>query len=390
MGCLRSDHGILQEQTEERKKMKKKRLFGISLLALVCSLSFLAGAQAQDSPVAQNGRLQVVGQYLHNAPTSGEMDVSVTTTDDWGTGYCATAQVSNGTSQTVDWLVAVEVEGQVTDLWSGQYVQNSNGVEVSGASWNRTLAPGQSTSFGFCADRGTQFVPACNDGSDNDGDGLIDLQDPDCGSANDNDESGSSSSFRVCDGEYYKGCVSGLCPAVTEVMNDDAWHLSRSTHYGLTYAGACGFGLYGLCTPSFHFTDPEMQDKCTRFCNAYPDLCRDPEGTTLRGNFAAPQGNYYTQHWPSLSEEGNNYLSCGECFEVAKTRADGSEYLPGETGYQSPIIVQISDSCPCGPNPKWCCGSGRNECSEVDHFDYGCPLPPGCRQETPTARSPKA
>lgn len=34
---------------------------------------------------------------------------------------------------------------------------------------------------------------------------------------------------------------------------------------------------------------------CDAFCTAYPLLCKDPTGTTLRGNFAAPNGDYYTQ-----------------------------------------------------------------------------------------------
>ncbi len=311
----------------------------------------------------------------YNPPVSGELDTRVTITDDWGTGYCADVQVTNGTTETVAWSVTVGVDGPVTDLWNGQFQQDGRILQVSGASWNRSLAAGQSTSFGFCAERTNLPLPACSDGIDNDGDDFIDMEDPGCVSPEDDNEFHSLAAD--CNEENYKGCISGLWPEVTEVGDDEPWHHSRSTHYGLTYAGACGFGLYGLCTPSFSFTDPELQDKCTRFCGAYPDLCRDPAGTSLRGNFTAPQGNYYTQHWPSLSEDGNNYLSCGECFEVVRTKIDGNDYLPGQDGYQDPVVVQISDSCPCGPNPKWCCGSGRNDCGEVSHFEYGCPLPPG-------------
>ena len=311
----------------------------------------------------------------YNTPASGELDTLVGVTDDWGTGYCADVTVTNGTSQAVTWVVTVEVGGTVTDLWNGQYTKAGSSIEVRGVSWNNRLEPGQSTSFGFCADRDEQPLPACSDGLDNDGDGLVDLEDPGCENAEDTSEYDSSAS--VCEGDMYKGCISGMWPEVTSVEDDEPWHHSRSTHYGLTYAGACGFGVYGLCTKAFNFQDQELQEKCDNFCEAYPDLCRDPEGTTLRGNFAAPQGNYYTQQWPSLSDEEDNYLSCGECFEVVKTKPDGSDYLPGQEGYQESVLVQISDSCPCGPNSKWCCGSGRNECGEVSHFEYGCPLPPG-------------
>jgi hypothetical protein len=174
-----------------------------------------------------------------------------------------------------------------------------------------------------------------------------------------------------------KACQSGKWPEMHEVSLEEPWHYSRSTHFGLTSAGACGFGLYGLCTTQFNFTDPTLAAKCKGFCDAHPDLCSDPDGTSLRGNFAAPQGNYYTQFWPTLPGERDNYLSCGECFEVIRTKKDGTEYQRGESGYTQPVTVQIVDSCPCSANTKWCCGSGRDHCGEVSDFQYGCPTPPG-------------
>jgi hypothetical protein len=169
-----------------------------------------------------------------------------------------------------------------------------------------------------------------------------------------------------------KACKSGEWPEVHSVSEVEPWHDSRSTHYGLTSGGACGFGLYGLCTSQYRFSDA-----CDAFCKAYPDLCADPAGTTLRGNFAAPPGNYYTQFWASLAGDRDNYLSCGECFEVVRTKKDGTDYRPGEAGSTLPVTLQITDSCPCSANTKWCCGSGRDHCGEVSDFKYGCPLPPG-------------
>ncbi len=186
-----------------------------------------------------------------------------------------------------------------------------------------------------------------------------------------------------CQAVNSKGCVSGQWPEVHCVGDDEPWHYSRSTHFGLTYGGACQFGLYGLCTTSdkFTFTDPNLKAKCDAFCAAYPDLCADPANISLRGNFAAPQGNYYTQFWPSLDGDRDNYLSCGECFELVRTQQDGTEYQPGDTGYTPPIVLQVVDSCPCSANSKWCCGSGRDHCGEIItgsyDFKYGCPLPPG-------------
>jgi hypothetical protein len=169
-----------------------------------------------------------------------------------------------------------------------------------------------------------------------------------------------------------RACKSGEWPEVHSVSVAEPWHYSRSTHFGLTSGGACGFGLYGLCTNQYRFNDA-----CDAFCKAYPALCTDPAGTTLRGNFAAPPGNYYTQFWSSLPGDRDNYLSCGECFELVRTKKDGTDYQPGETGYTPPVTLQIVDSCPCSANSKWCCGSGRDHCGEVSEFKYGCPLPPG-------------
>jgi len=173
-----------------------------------------------------------------------------------------------------------------------------------------------------------------------------------------------------------KAGVSGKWPEVRSLATPDDWHYSRSTHFGLTNGGACAFGYYGLCTGKMNFTDPKLAANCASFCKMYPSLCTDPSGTTLRGNFAAPQGNYYTQFWPSLPGDRDNYLSCGECFELVRTHKDGTNYATTETGYTPSVVLQILDSCPCSANSKWCCGNGRDHCAEVSDFKYGCPIPP--------------
>jgi len=173
-----------------------------------------------------------------------------------------------------------------------------------------------------------------------------------------------------------KACTSGEWPEVHCVTDNEDWHYSRSTHFGLTSGGACAFGLYGLCTKSFNYTDPNLATQCDTFCKAWPDLCRDPDSVTLRGNFAAPPGHYYTQFWPSLPGDNDNYLSCGECFELVRTKKDGTDYQSSESGYTPSVVLQVVDSCPCSANSKWCCGSGRDHCAEVSDFKYGCQLPP--------------
>ncbi len=185
-----------------------------------------------------------------------------------------------------------------------------------------------------------------------------------------------------------KACTSGQWPEVHQVGGSEDFHYSRSTHFGTAPMGACAFGLYGLCTSAAKLADTALQAKCEVFCKAYPDLCKDPGGITLRGNFTAPQGNYYTQFWSSLPGDLDNYLSCGECFQIERTQNDGTVYTSGASGYTPPIVMTIADSCPCSANSKWCCGSGRDHCGEVKGvFKYGCQLPPS-PPDPPADRDP--
>jgi len=158
-----------------------------------------------------------------------------------------------------------------------------------------------------------------------------------------------------------------------EIPND--FHFSRSTHFGLTFGGACGFGLYQVCSSNINYPDQATSKLCDAFCKAYPSLCQDPEGITYRGNYAAPQGNYYTQFWGALEGDQDNYLSCGECFELYKVKESGSEYKPGEKGYQPPVLLSLIDSCPCTANTKWCCSSKWDRCQDIKDWKYGCPIP---------------
>jgi hypothetical protein len=155
-----------------------------------------------------------------------------------------------------------------------------------------------------------------------------------------------------CEVVNAKACTSGQWPEVHSVTDNEDWHYSRSTHFGTAPNGACAFGLYGICSTAMKFADTAMQTKCDAFCKLYPDLCKDPSNVTLRGNFAAPQGNYYTQFWSSLPGDLDNYLSCGECFELIHTQNDGSEYQSSASSYTPPIVLQVADSVRARPIPS--------------------------------------
>ena len=123
-----------------------------------------------------------------NGPVLTTLPSNVAISSDWRTGYCADVTVNNHTQATVLWQTGFETAGSITNMWNADYSQNGNQVTASGAEWNNELSPGESASFGFCADR-SAALPVCSDQIDNDGDGLADYPaDPGCASADDGDE----------------------------------------------------------------------------------------------------------------------------------------------------------------------------------------------------------
>lgn len=139
---------------------------------------------------------------MGNNPPPGDLATDVNINDDWGTGYCAEVSVTNNSQSPSDWTVSFAIDGTVREMWSATYTQAGNKVTAQGVSWNNVVNPGQSTEFGFCAERVATPTPppptptptspptfACSDGIDNDSDGLTDYpSDPGCDSENDNDE----------------------------------------------------------------------------------------------------------------------------------------------------------------------------------------------------------
>lgn len=85
------------------------------------------------------------------APTTDGLTVEVVEQSRWPTGYCADVHVTNATDAEVTWVVTVEVQGTITNMWNGEADGDSGRITVRGVSWNSLLAPGQTASFGFCA-----------------------------------------------------------------------------------------------------------------------------------------------------------------------------------------------------------------------------------------------
>jgi len=99
-----------------------------------------------------------------------------------------------------------------------------------------------------------------------------------------------------------------------------------------------------------HFTDPTLQGQCTTFCKTYR-IFASTRYISLRGNFAAPDGDYYTQFWPDLpvtmtTIELRRMLSAG-------SHQEGRHRLPADRNrLHAAVDLQIVDSCPCSPIPS--------------------------------------
>ena len=110
-------------------------------------------------------------------------------------------------------------------------------------------------------------------------------------------------------------------------LEEDVWYPSRSTHYGGTSGGACGYGNVPNCYSGSNSTLKEG-------CDGVPaDILNSP----YAGNYAAPQGDYYAQN--IINSMGDYYLSCGSCFEIYC--AD-----PKCQGYNKSIVLNLCDACP--------------------------------------------
>ena len=72
---------------------------------------------------------------------------------DWGSGYCADVTVANPTAKPIDWKISLSIEGKPTSVWNANWSQSGSTLTASGVDWNRTVQPGGTQPWGFCAAR---------------------------------------------------------------------------------------------------------------------------------------------------------------------------------------------------------------------------------------------
>jgi len=84
--------------------------------------------------------------------SSGGCTATYTKVNEWPGGFQGEVTVTNtGSTPTTGWSVVVTFTGgqQITQIWGGRTTLDSNPYPVANETWNGTLAPNASTTFGF-------------------------------------------------------------------------------------------------------------------------------------------------------------------------------------------------------------------------------------------------
>jgi aryl-phospho-beta-D-glucosidase BglC (GH1 family) len=104
---------------------------------------------ATPSPTPAQGTNSSTTAYF----SQGSVNFSVTS--DWGSGFNGQVVISNTTSQTLtNWSVSIQMTPAISSIWNAVVVSQSGGTYVINAgssTWNNSIAPGASASFGFTA-----------------------------------------------------------------------------------------------------------------------------------------------------------------------------------------------------------------------------------------------
>lgn len=93
--------------------------------------------------------LNPVQESVSSPPTG--LDIDLVEASRWNSGACFDVHVENASMGPIAWEVEIPLEGTLANIWSAQVSQNLvQSLVVHGLSWNATLAPGDTTSFGYC------------------------------------------------------------------------------------------------------------------------------------------------------------------------------------------------------------------------------------------------
>jgi chitodextrinase len=130
---------------------------------LAASTAYTYTVKARDAAGNTSAASSAVTATTAAAPVGGSCTASYHVDNDWGNGFTATVTVTNnGTAATSSWQVTWSWAGdqQITNSWNATVTQSGAAVTAQSASFNGTIAPGSSTTFGFQASyTGTNAAP---------------------------------------------------------------------------------------------------------------------------------------------------------------------------------------------------------------------------------------
>ncbi len=83
-------------------------------------------------------------------PVTGDVSIEDKLDSQWESGSCHTVNVTNTGSSDVTWTIEVDLGGNLDNVWNAVATPNGTKTRFSGVDFNRTLAPNEVASFGYC------------------------------------------------------------------------------------------------------------------------------------------------------------------------------------------------------------------------------------------------
>ncbi|MCH2211682.1 MAG: cellulase family glycosylhydrolase [Fuerstiella sp.] len=110
------------------------------------------------------GSSEAVATIKDNDQPDVPAGVEYVTTSDWGSGFNGEMTLTNLSSQAwTEWTIEFDWDRSLTQIWSGVIVSEQDGrYLIRNESWNSSVSPGQSVSFGFGGNPGNVTAPPQN------------------------------------------------------------------------------------------------------------------------------------------------------------------------------------------------------------------------------------
>jgi endo-1,4-beta-xylanase len=88
--------------------------------------------------------------------TSGSVTATLSTTSDWGAGFCDNVTISNKGSNVTNWTIKIATNGAtLSQIWNAKQTTSGTTMTVTPADFNKTISSNGSVNFGYCG-AGTQ------------------------------------------------------------------------------------------------------------------------------------------------------------------------------------------------------------------------------------------